>query len=222
MVILRDLILFCLAEAEDYFSTYRKSLLWLKNMNCGYADNYLDRYLLRNKLVTVSEKDNLRLLSLGRERLRDKFPLSKWRKRKWDGNWRVVIYDIPEKQRIKRDILRKWLKRFGFGQWQISVWITPHPIEEEANVFFDEVGLGGKVDVYLSKRISGVLDRDFAEEIWQLNRLNRKYRTYLNTFQNKRRREYLELLIQDPMLPKELLPADWNWEGLMKKCLTKF
>lgn len=42
----------------------------------------------------------------------------------WDGKWRIVIFDIPEKRRAARDLLRHNLKSWDFTQWQKSVWVT--------------------------------------------------------------------------------------------------
>ena len=47
------------------------------------------------------------------------------KKQKWDGKWRIVIFDVWEKHRGKRDMLRKEIKEFGFAQLQQSVWIYP-------------------------------------------------------------------------------------------------
>ena len=43
---------------------------------------------------------------------------------KWDGKWRIVIFDIPEKRRSARDLFRYNLKSWGFTSWQQSVWVT--------------------------------------------------------------------------------------------------
>ncbi len=45
---------------------------------------------------------------------------------KWDGKWRVVVFDVWENTRSKRDALRYEIKNFGFIQLQRSVWIYPH------------------------------------------------------------------------------------------------
>lgn len=50
---------------------------------------------------------------------------------KWDGRWRVVIWDIPEKRRATRDIVRAHLKQLGFVGIQQSVWVTPWPCRQE-------------------------------------------------------------------------------------------
>lgn len=56
--------------------------------------------------------------------------LYKPRKRKWDGQWRMIIFDIPEKKRKYRDYLRQMLKTLGFKELQKSIWVTPYPIPD--------------------------------------------------------------------------------------------
>lgn len=53
------------------------------------------------------------------------------RPKKWDGLWRLVLFDIPEKKRAFRDILRDHLKKIGFRELQQSVFIFPFPCEKE-------------------------------------------------------------------------------------------
>ena len=48
---------------------------------------------------------------------------------KWDGKWRVVIFDIPEKKKKARDALRWELKKIGFIELQKSAWIFPYECE---------------------------------------------------------------------------------------------
>lgn len=50
--------------------------------------------------------------------------------RKWDGLWRIVIFDVWESRRNVRDALRVRLKSTGFIQLQHSVWVYPYPCEE--------------------------------------------------------------------------------------------
>jgi len=50
---------------------------------------------------------------------------------KWDGKWRFFLFDIPEKRRSLRNILREKLKNLGFFQFQKSVWIFPFECEKE-------------------------------------------------------------------------------------------
>ena len=45
---------------------------------------------------------------------------------KWDGKWRIVIFDIPEELRKVRNILRSILKRNRYIRLQNSVFISPY------------------------------------------------------------------------------------------------
>ena len=49
---------------------------------------------------------------------------------KWDGHWRLVMYDIPESLKDARYHIRRLLKELGFQQLQLSVWIHPLPYLE--------------------------------------------------------------------------------------------
>ncbi len=53
------------------------------------------------------------------------------RPKKWDRLWRIVMFDIPEKKRVFRDVLRNHLKTIGFKELQHSVFIFPFPCESE-------------------------------------------------------------------------------------------
>ena len=46
--------------------------------------------------------------------------------RRWDGKYRLIIFDIKEWKRGVRDELRNWLKQLGFLPLQQSVWVHPY------------------------------------------------------------------------------------------------
>ncbi|OGE74129.1 MAG: hypothetical protein A3I07_00200 [Candidatus Doudnabacteria bacterium RIFCSPLOWO2_02_FULL_42_9] len=56
------------------------------------------------------------------------------RQKRWDRKWRIVMFDIPEKFKQKRDALVQKLGEIGFIRIQKSVWICPFPCEDE--IFF--------------------------------------------------------------------------------------
>src|SRR3989344_2261550 len=41
----------------------------------------------------------------------------------WDGKWRIVLFDIPEKYKKVRDALRYHIKKLGFHELQKSVFV---------------------------------------------------------------------------------------------------
>ena len=49
----------------------------------------------------------------------------------WDGKWRMVIFDIPEKKKKAREALRHKLKDLGFKELQKSVFVLPYECEDE-------------------------------------------------------------------------------------------
>jgi len=48
--------------------------------------------------------------------------------KKWDGGWRIIFFDIPERKRRYRDFLRRIIRAIGFREFQRSVWVYPHPV----------------------------------------------------------------------------------------------
>lgn len=60
---------------------------------------------------------------------------------KWDGKWRIVIFDIPEKQRKIRDVLRSRLKVWEFKAIQKSVWANKKDITKPLKDFIKEAGI---------------------------------------------------------------------------------
>lgn len=63
------------------------------------------------------------------------------RRRVWDGRWRVIIFDVPERRRAARDFLRRELRLAGFCQLHRSVWIAPFDPPPGFDALLDEVGL---------------------------------------------------------------------------------
>ena len=50
--------------------------------------------------------------------------------KRWDNKWRLIIFDIAEKHRKRRDDIRRTLVGLGFFRLQDSVWVHPYDCEE--------------------------------------------------------------------------------------------
>lgn len=50
---------------------------------------------------------------------------------KWDGKWRVVLFDIPNSKKKEREVLRSSLRNLGFLAYQKSVFILPYECKNE-------------------------------------------------------------------------------------------
>lgn len=49
----------------------------------------------------------------------------------WDGIWRMVIFDIPDKHKWAREGLREKLRQLNFYQLQESVFVFPYDCQKE-------------------------------------------------------------------------------------------
>ena len=52
-------------------------------------------------------------------------------KDKWDGQWRLVFFDIAEIDHKKRDNFRKYLRNLGMELMQESVFVSPYDIFDQ-------------------------------------------------------------------------------------------
>lgn len=56
---------------------------------------------------------------------------------KWDGQWRIVLFDIPENQRKIRDAFRHHLRELDFYEFQKSVFIHPYDCKDEIDYLIE-------------------------------------------------------------------------------------
>lgn len=55
--------------------------------------------------------------------------------KKWDHLWRLVTFDVEEKNRWKRDVFRKYLGRMNFFKLQKNIYVIPFAIERDIEQF---------------------------------------------------------------------------------------
>ncbi len=113
-----------------------------------YVAGMVGRLQKRGLITTYREGGILiaKLTEKGeRELLKHKLKESGQKKQRWDGKWRVVIFDICETKRGRRDQIRKSIFRFGFLRLQDSVWVYPYQCEELVALLKAECHLGGEL-----------------------------------------------------------------------------
>ena len=127
-----------------------RTITWRGRYNKRSVENAF--YRLRKQGYLRVERQNHRvsveLTEEGRARA-GKFQINHLkikRPKKWDGKWRVVIFDIKENDegRTKRDALRGFLFRLGFYRLQHSVWIHPFDCTQELALLKEFFGLTTK------------------------------------------------------------------------------
>jgi DNA-binding transcriptional regulator PaaX len=78
-------------------------------------------------------KTSLRITEKGRKELafeQAKIALLTRKKKRWDGRWRMVVFDVPEPRRRVRTRLRGIMREIGFARLQDSVWVYPYDCED--------------------------------------------------------------------------------------------
>jgi DNA-binding transcriptional regulator PaaX len=166
------------------------------------------------------------ITGIGKRKLTRRFPLLKWQNQPWDSLWRMVVFDIQEADKSKRDLFRRKLLELGFGQLQQSVYISPHDIAEDLYQFIQLHGLQKQAYVLVNKQLFIDDFQELVKQVWKLTDINEQYYQVYKilkgnmTNSNKKLRQsttlYLDVISQDPFLPKQLLPKPWYGLKLQK------
>lgn len=231
-------------EFQDPFrlisSSYKNMYGWIPKKYRKHNFYQLVSRSLRTRLIEKVEKNGeiyLRITTAGKNTIQRDFPMLQLRNRKWDGRWRIAMFDVEEINKKERNRLRKKLKELGFGTLQKSVFISPHDILRDFSEFAESSGI--KDYLYLLETHKLVVEdiREFANKIWKLDDLNEKYKNIadrINKLKNshmiavddrlrksdswrenkeeemrKIKDEWLRIIINDSFLPKQFLPKPW-------------
>ncbi|MBP9757740.1 MAG: CRISPR-associated endonuclease Cas2 [Candidatus Pacebacteria bacterium] len=62
--------------------------------------------------------------------------------KRWDGKWRMVVFDIPERRSGIRKRLRRLMIDIGFIRVQNSVWMYPYDCEDLVALIKAELRVG--------------------------------------------------------------------------------
>lgn len=76
----------------------------------------------------------------------------------WDGYWRIVLFDVPERLKQGRDALSQKLKQLGFYSLQKSVFIFPYECRNEIDFIVEIFKLRPYVRYLVIKEIDVELD----------------------------------------------------------------
>lgn len=104
------------------------------------------------KVVQLTEKGKIEILKYDLNEIEIKKPNI------WDKHWRLVIFDIPETKKTKREIFRDLLIRLGFFQMQKSVFVFPYPCEKELKFIREVLEVPHNIKLIKAVRIEN--DRD--------------------------------------------------------------
>jgi len=82
----------------------------------------------------------------------------------WDGKWRMLIFDVPEKFRIGRDALRWKIRKLGFKELQKSVFVIPYECKKEIDFVIKYFELRPYIHYGILEIVDGELNHKLMEE----------------------------------------------------------
>lgn len=104
--------------------------------------------LIKTGMIKLDDKGKPTLSKKGLKKLTPLTP------KRLDKNKKILVaFDIPEKERSKRDALRTLLKELRFKQIQLSVWETDYDYADYLNSEILEYDLDKYVSIYQAVKI---------------------------------------------------------------------
>ncbi len=112
-------------------------------------DNPKNRKWIRRKLYAMHDQryvdvhdGEFSLTDLGNRMVKENkmWSVSIPTPKQWDGNWHIVVFDIPSQKSPTRIPFTRHLKNLGFVYYQRSVWLHAYPCEDEVRdiaIFLD-------------------------------------------------------------------------------------
>jgi len=112
----------------------------------------------QKKLVRIYEKNSRKVIEiteLGKKKVLsyDLENIKITRPKKWDGCWRIIIFDIPEKNKKARRALNFKLKNMEFFPLQKSVFVCPFECDDEVEFVAEFFGVKRHIRKILAKKI---------------------------------------------------------------------
>ncbi|HWD21049.1 MAG TPA: hypothetical protein VHB20_17410 [Verrucomicrobiae bacterium] len=203
-------------------------------------------HVLRRKKFVESEDsagDRLyRLTAEGRlHALGGRNPLAQWG-RAWDGQWRIVVFDIPTAREAYRMQLWRRLKERSFGYLQGSVWVTPDSVGPELKRMEEGVINVKSLLLLEGRPCAGESDAEIVNGAWDFKQINHRYQQHMKVLAErpernlqteaaakelqqwaaKEREAWLHAVRWDPLLPEQLWPKGYLGPEAWKRKMQAF
>ncbi len=180
-------------------------------------------YYAKNKGLLAKRERSLILTQKGHDHLKQLLPQYQ-KNRLWPGRFYLITYDINEKKRYQRDLLRRWLWVQGARMIQESVWISAYDLTQAINdskIVQKDSGLVLVSSLEKGMGVGRETVMELVERLYEkdLKRINQKYWEFIKLTGRKTnftkeqkfflKMQYLSILKDDPQLPRSLALTDW-------------
>ena len=156
----------------------------------------------------------------------------------WDGKWCLLLLSALDSQ--DRERVRKEAAWLGFGAMSANVLAHPTPNTADLDITLRRLKLADEVVVMSAETLrSESAMRRLAQSSWNLAEIDTRYENFVQMFRpvlaalgkatvikpktafllrTMLIQEYRKVLLRDPQLPAELLPADWHGAPAYQLC----
>ena len=156
----------------------------------------------------------------------------------WDGEWCLLLLSSLDTE--TKDIVRKECGWLGFGPMSANVLAHPSPDLVELDITIKRLSVGDKMVVMRGRTVgSEAAMRALTRSCWSLDDIDARYRAFAQRFRPLMKalssgsqltekssflvrtlliQEYRKVLLRDPWLPEELLPANWHGAAAYQLC----
>ncbi len=158
----------------------------------------------------------------------------------WSGDWCLVLLaglDAEQKESVRKEL--GWL---GFGAISTNVLAHPSPAMSGLKQTLKQMGMERDLVVMQGRTLGKNQDdamRILVHKSWNLDEIDRRYEDFITQFRPVFRaveqgrncdpriafqirtlmiQEYRRILLRDPLLPAELLPAGWHGTAAYQLC----
>jgi phenylacetic acid degradation operon negative regulatory protein len=161
----------------------------------------------------------------------------------WDGRWVMVLANLAGIDPEQKDTFRRYLGWQGFGQFTSGVLLHPSPDKVAMGQALTDSGMADRavvMDGVAEPWIQPQALNSMIQTCWDLERLAGDYAEFLDIFRpvwqalsaadsldpeicfvvrTLLMHGYRRALLRDPLLPEELMPA--NWPGTSARLLCR-
>lgn len=149
---------------------------------------------------------------------------------RWDRQWRLIAFSIPETRRSDRDALRAALIRLGAAALAPGLFASPHDLTTALQAELSPRRLDDDLTLATTTSLThhGIAIERLTTQLWPLDTIRTRYHTLdrVITHEEERLRNDPEparrlaaritiltaaiaALMPDPLLPGDLLPTGW-------------
>lgn len=136
-----------ITKAKDESDRRKAEKEWHK-FNISYLKRNLKRLKGQKIIEFINEngEEVIKLTRRGKVKFL-RFQLKDWSLSalKWDGKWRMVLYDISKFRKNQQEQFRRIIKKMNFYPLQKSIYLTPYPCSEQIAYLREYFGIGDEV-----------------------------------------------------------------------------